>query len=264
MNKFYQLKVLEVKKETQDCVSVSFDVPYELHETFNYKPGQYLTLKFNLNGKEIRRSYSLCSSPVIEKSLRISLKLVKNELVSNHINNTIKVGDFINVMPPDGRFFVDVKKENSKTYYLFSAGSGITPIFSILKTVLLTEECSYVYMIYGNRTENSILFKKELDKLIEKYGDRFILEYTLSHPNSNWNDLWKPSKEQIFRKGRIDTKLVKWFINEFPLYAKNAEYYICGPETMIENTKKTLKAIDVPNERIFFESFERTNSNDSP
>ena len=260
MSKFYQLKVLAVKKETEDSVSISFDIPYELSETFNYKPGQYVTLKFNLNGEEVRRSYSLCSSPVIEKSLRIGIKRVKDGVVSNHINNTIKIGDLMDVMPPDGRFFADVKKENYKTYYLFSAGSGITPILSILRTVLLTEERSYVYMIYGNRTEDSILFKKELDELLEKYGDRFILEYTLSRPNSNWSDLWKSSKKQSFRKGRVDTEAVKWFIHEFPLYAQNAEYYICGPGTMIENTKKALKSIDVPDDRIFIESFGRTDT----
>lgn len=263
MSKFYQLKVLEVKKETEDSVSVSFDVPYELYETFNYKPGQYLTLKFNLNGEDVRRSYSLCSSPALEEPLRVGVKRVKDGLVSNHINDNIKIGDLVDVMPPDGRFFANIKKDNYKTYYLFSAGSGITPILSILRTVLLTEERSYVYLIYGNRTENSILFKKELDLLKDKYGDRFILEYTLSRPKNNWSDLWKSSKEQSYRKGRVDTQAVEWFIKEYPPYAQDVEYYICGPGTMIENTKKSLRSIDVPDERIFIESFGGANSKDT-
>ena len=246
MTNFHQLKVLGVNKETEDATSIAFDVPLELYKTFNYKPGQYLTLKFNVNGEEVRRSYSLCSSPALEEPLRVGVKRVKNGLVSNHINDNIKVGDLVDVMPPDGRFFADVKKDNYKTYYLFSAGSGITPILSILRTVLFTEARSYVYMIYGNRTEESIMFKQELDALQEKYGDRFILEYTLSRPKSSWSDLWKTSNEHIFRKGRVDAEAVKWFINEYPLYAQNAEYYICGPGTMIENTKKALKTIDVP------------------
>ena len=263
MSKFHPLKVLEVNKETSDSTSVAFDVPHELYETFNYKPGQYLTLKFKLNGEEVRRSYSLCSSPVIEEPLRVGVKRVQNGLVSNHINDTIKAGDIVEVMPPDGRFFADVNKDNYKTYYLFSAGSGITPILSILRTVLLTEERSFVHMIYGNRSQDSIMFNTELEQLQEDYADRFILVHTLSRPKSNWSDLWKTSKEQSFRKGRVDTEAVEWFVNEYPPYAQNAEYYICGPGTMIENTKKALKNIDVPNERIFIESFGGSDSKDT-
>lgn len=263
MNKFYQLKILDVKKETVDSTSVAFDVPYELYETFKYKPGQYLTLKLNLNGEEARRSYSLCSSPVLEEPLRIGVKRVKNGLVSNHINDNIKAGDIVEVMPPDGRFFADVKKDNYKTYYLFSAGSGITPILSILRTVLLTEERSYVHMIYGNRSQESIMFNEELEKLQKDYQDRLILVQTLSRPKSKWSDLWKTYKEQSYRKGRVDTEAVEWFINEYPPYAQNVEYYICGPGTMIENTKKALKDIDVPNERIFIESFGGNDSKDT-
>ncbi len=263
MSKFYQLKVLEVKKETEDSVSVSFDVPYELYKIFIYKPGQYLTLKFNLNGKDARRSYSLCSSPAIEEPLRIGVKRVKDGLVSNHINDNIKVGHLVEVMSPDGRFFANIKKDNYKTYYLFSAGSGITPTLSILKTVLLTEPRSYVYMIYGNRTQDSIMFNHELKKLHEEYDDRLVLVHTLSRPKSNWSDLWKSSKEQPYRKGRVDTEAVKWFVNEHPPYAQNAEYYICGPGTMIKNTKETLQSIDVPNDRIFIESFGEVDSKDT-
>ncbi|WP_040281678.1 ferredoxin--NADP reductase [Psychroserpens damuponensis] len=255
MRNFYQLKILGIKKETEDSTSVAFDVPSELYETFNYKPGQYLTLKFSINGEEVRRSYSLCSSPVLEEPLRIGVKRVKDGLVSNHINDNLKAGDTVDVMPPDGRFFADVKKDSYKTYYLFSAGSGITPILSILKTVLLTEARSYVHMIYGNRSQDSIMFNTELNALQEHYSDRFILEHTLSRPKSNWSDLWKTSKEQSYRKGRVDTDAVKWFVNEYPPYAQNAQYYICGPGTMIENTKKALKSIDVPEDRIFIESF---------
>ena len=263
MSKFHQLKVLDIKKETKDATSLAFHVPHELYETFNYKPGQYVTLKFNLNGEEVRRSYSLCSSPVIEEPLRVGVKRVKNGLVSNHINDNIKVGDTVEVMSPDGRFFADVKKGNYKTYYLFSAGSGITPILSILKTVLFTEERSYVHMIYGNRSQDSIMFDEELKQLQEAYKDRFILVQSLSRPKSNWSDLWTSSKEQPFRKGRVDSEAVKWFLNEYPPYAQNAEYYICGPGTMIENTKKALKNIDVPDDRIFIESFGGTDLKDT-
>ena len=263
MNKFYQLKVLEVKKETKDSTSITFDVPSDLYETFNYKPGQYLTLKFNLKNEEVRRSYSLCSSPALDEPLRVGVKRVKNGLVSNHINDNIKIGDIIDVMPPNGRFFAETKKGNYKTYYLFSAGSGITPILSILRTILITEEHSYVHMIFGNRSMESIMFNDELETLQNDYQDRFVLVHTLSRPKSNWSDLWKTSKEKTFRKGRVDTEAVKWFVNEFPPYAQNVEYYVCGPGSMIENTQKALKSIDVPNERVFIESFGGNNLNNT-
>ncbi|MEW7290239.1 2Fe-2S iron-sulfur cluster-binding protein [Aquimarina sp. 2304DJ70-9] len=263
MSKFYPLKVINAKKETSDSTSVTFDVPYELYETFNYKPGQYLTLKFNLKGEEVRRSYSLCSSPTIEEPLRIGVKRVKDGLVSNHINDDLKPGDIIEVMPPDGRFYATVEQDNYKTYYLFAAGSGITPIISILKTILTTESHSFVHMIFGNRSQETIMFNEELNQLQERYKDRFVLIHTLSRPKSSWSDLWKSSNETSFRKGRVDTQAVSWFINEYPPYAQNTEYYICGPGTMIENTKNALKSIDVPNERIFIESFGGVNSNDT-
>lgn len=250
--KFYQLKVLDVQQETKDSVSVSFDVPSELYDTFNYKAGQYLILKFNLNGQEVRRSYSLCSSPALEEPLRVGVKRVKDGLVSNHINDNVKPGSVVEVMPPDGRFYADVKPDNYKTYYLFSAGSGITPILSILRTVLLTEERSYVHMIYGNSNQETIMFKDELNKLQEQYPERLILAHSLSKPKSSF---FSKKNKMDYRKGRVDAEAVKWFVNEYPPYAQNVEYYICGPGKMIENTKQALKNIDVPEERIYIESF---------
>ncbi|WP_196888550.1 ferredoxin--NADP reductase [Aureivirga sp. CE67] len=250
-NKSFPLKVIDVKHETKDAVSISFDLPYELYETFDYKAGQHLTLIFNINDKEVRRSYSLCSSPVLEENIRIGVKRVKNGLVSNYINDKIKIGDTIEIMPPEGRFYADSKKEFYKTYYLFSAGSGITPIFSIAKTVLNTEERSFVYLFFGNRDQESIIFKKELDELKEQFPERFILVHTLSKPKTSWFS----KNEFEFRKGRVDEESVNWFINEYPPYAQNTEYYICGPGKMIEDTEEALHKIDVPQNRIFKEYF---------
>ena len=119
----------------------------------------------------------------------------------------------------------------------------------------MREERSYVNMIYGNRNQDSIMFNSELKQLQEQYKDRFVLVHTLSSLKNAWSDLWKTSEEQPYRKGRIDSEALQWFINEHPPYAQNAEYYICGPGTMIENIKTSLKGIDVPDERIFTESF---------
>lgn len=247
----YKLRVSKIKQEIPDAVSVAFDLPMELYDQFDYKAGQYLTLQFTLNGEQVRRSYSLCSSPVKEEPLRIGVKRVKGGLVSNHINDNIKVGHEIEVLPPDGRFYADCQEGNYKTYYLFSAGSGITPILSILKTVLYTEEKSYVHMIYGNRNEESIMFRKELDALQEEFADRLIIVHCLSKPKSNWFT----TTDFEYRKGRVDAEAIKWFIDTYPPYAQNVEYYICGPGKMIENTEKALQQIDVPKERIFVESF---------
>lgn len=255
MGKTYPLKVQEIKKETKDSVVLSFDVPQNLIDVFKYKPGQYLTLQFNLNGQQVRRSYSLCSAPSVDKGLTIAVKRVKDGVVSNHINDTIKAGDVVDVLPPEGRFYAEIKKDNYKTYYLFCAGSGITPILSILKSVLHTEQRSFVYMIFGNRNQESIMFQKELKELQSSFKNRFSLIHSLSRPISSWSDLWKKESDYDYKKGRINSNMIQWLVNEFPPYAQNAEYYICGPGTMITNTKNALKNIDVPESRIFTESF---------
>lgn len=249
--KSHKLKVLKVDRLIDDAVAVSFDVPEELYETFDYKAGQYLTLQFHLGGEQVRRSYSLCSSPMIDEPLRIGVKRVKGGLVSNHINDNVKAGDVIEVLPPDGRFYADVKEENYKTYFLYSSGSGITPILSILKTVLYTEPHSYVHMIYGNRSQDTIMFREELDALQQQYSDRLIIAHCLSKPKSSWFS----SSDLEYRKGRVDAEAIKWFMDTYPPYAQNVEYYICGPGKMIEDTEKALQQIDVPKERIFIESF---------
>lgn len=250
MSSFYTLQVINVTSQTNFAKEITFDIPQELKEKFTYKSGQYLTLKFNLKGEEVRRSYSLCSSPN-EDTLRIGVKRVKNGLVSNHINNNIKIGDTIEVMLPDGRFFADVKPQNYKTYYLFAGGSGITPVLSILKSVLHTEKHSFVNMIYANRSQDTIMFQSELEQLQAQYSDRFILVHYLSQPNTSWL-----KKETLtFEKGRVDADAVQAFMNECPPYAQNTEYYICGPEKMKESIVKSLQNIDVPKSRIFIESF---------
>ncbi|OIQ18114.1 MAG: hypothetical protein BM557_07825 [Flavobacterium sp. MedPE-SWcel] len=257
MGTFYQLKVINVKTETQDSVVISFDIPNHLYDTFNYKSGQYLTLKFDLEGKEVIRSYSLCSSPVPQKPLCIGVKRVEEGLVSNHINDTIKVGSVVEVKPPEGHFYADVRRGNYKTYYLFTAGSGITPILSILRSVLLEEEKSYVYMIYGNRNHDSIMFKTELSQLQEQFGNRLVIKHCLSKPKSSF---WSNKQQTPYIKGRIDKKIVKWFLDEYPSYAQNTEYYICGPESMINDTELALLSFDVPEGRIFKESFGSINT----
>lgn len=249
----HQLTISDIHKTIPEASVLSFEIPQQLRETFAFRPGQYLTLEFHLDGAPVRRSYSICSSPD-EEVIKVGVKRVTGGLVSNHINDQLQVGDLVSVMPPDGRFVAQISEQNYKTYYLFAAGSGVTPIFSILQTVLAREDRSYVYLIYGNKTRDSIMFKAELDRFQEEYGDRLIIVHTLSSDRGKWSDLWSTDYKE-YRKGRVDEEAVRWFIDTYPPYAQNAEYYICGPGKMIENTQRVLKSLDVPDSRIHSENF---------
>ena len=260
MNKnFYPIAVSRVVQETTDTVSLVFDIPADLKEIFEYKQGQYLTLRFNINGKDERRAYSMSSSP-LEKEIKVSVKRVKKGVVSNHIADKIKVGDAVQIMPPQGRFFTEVDESNRKAYYLFGAGSGITPLMSIIKTILEGEPQSTVHLLYGNREEESIIFKNEFDALQKKYADQLVVEYSLSQP--------KREKEKGFggffkkgniswsgRVGRIDAKMVRQFISEHPTRYKDIEYFVCGPNEMMDKIQATLEKDGVDSEHIHIERF---------
>jgi len=252
MSRFFQLNVKEVKKETDDSVAIAFDVHDSLQNLFSYKPGQYLTLKFNIKGEEVRRSYSLCSAPSVDRNPIIGIKRVKDGLVSNYINDTISVGDSIEVMPPEGNFYIETNDSVAKNYYLFAAGSGITPILSILKSILYNEKSSKVFMLYGNRRQDSIMFKDELEQLQNDFTDRFILKHYLSKPKSS---LWSKKSKMNYEKGRIDRSAVKAFITQHTPDSKVGGYYICGPGTMITDTKEALLNSSINEDLIHFESF---------
>jgi len=159
MSKFHKLKVAAVNRETNDSVSVVFDVPAELKSNYNYIPGQYLTLKLQVNGEQVNRSYSFCSSPFANEPMTIAVKEVAGGKGSTHINRTLKAGDEVEVMEPMGNFHSPLSETANKQYVLFGGGSGITPLFSILKSVLLKEPNSSITLFYGNRDEQSIIFK---------------------------------------------------------------------------------------------------------
>lgn len=256
---FHPLKVKSVDPNIEDAVSVTFEIPDNLQDTFHYKQGQYLTLKFNIKGNEVRRAYSMCSSP-IEKDITVTVKRVKKGLVSNHINDQVKPGQQVEVMPPDGRFFTPLKEENRKTYYLFGAGSGITPLFSILKTILEKEPQSSVFLLYGNRSETSIIFKDELDQLEKQYAGQFKVDHILS----------KPKKEKgkglsgLFKKGtiswrgktgRIDAQQIDLFMAENEATYKDREYFICGPGDMIDAAEAALLLKGIDKKHIHTERF---------
>lgn len=256
---FHALTVSDVIQETKDTVSLVFAVPENLKETFQYTQGQYLTLRFTVNGSEERRAYSMSSSP-LELTLKVSVKRVKKGKVSNHIADKVKKGDKVDVMPPEGRFFTALKEENRKTYYLFGAGSGITPLMSIIKTTLEVEPQSSVYLLYGNRDEESIIFKDELDALAQKYNGQFRVVHTLSQPKrekpKGFGGLFKKgSISWEGQTGRIDAKKVMRFLAENESQYKDTEYFLCGPNEMMDIIEKTLADSGTNTDNIHSERF---------
>jgi len=241
---FHELVVNEVKKETNDCVSVSFTVPPDLKETFQYKQGQYITLRTKINGEETRRSYSICSSP-LDNELRIAVKKVEQGIFSTHANDHLQKGDTLDVMPPIGKFFTELHAAQTKNYIGFAAGSGITPLLSIIKTTLRTELTSSFTLVYGNRNRHSIIFKEELEGLKNVYMDRFRVIYILSREKT----------DAAINFGRIDAAKCTDLCNKNLDIATTDEFFLCGPENMIFSVKDQLKQMGVDEKKIHFELF---------
>ena len=245
MSRFHSLKIKSITRETPDCVSVAFEVPAELRETFRYVPGQYLTLRRTHGGEELRRSYSICSSP-LDEEWRVAIKKVPEGRFSTLAVDGLRPGDTLDVMPPQGRFTPPaLHPENAKSYVLFAAGSGITPVFSIAKTVLLTEPHSQVYLVYGNRGRNSIIFKEAIEGLKNKFLDRLSVFHVLSREHGD--------ADLFF--GRIDQKKTARLLQSLIPAARIDECFICGPEEMIMGVKAALADAGVAPERIHFELF---------
>ena len=241
MSMFHSLKVIDIKNETSDTVSVAFEIPEGGKNTFDYTSGQYLTLKFDINGNEERRSYSMCSSPFSGEPIRIAVKRVDKGLVSNHINDVIKVGDQIEVMSPQGNFTLETSLEQ-KTYVAFAAGSGITPIWSMIKSVLDNEPGSKFVLFYGNKTSDSTIFKNEIDSLT---GDRLSVYHILSREDTG----------NSITNGRIDKNKATELLKSNLDLLKSKAFFMCGPEEMIFNVKDVLQNLGVSEDKIKFELF---------
>ncbi len=259
-NSFHTLTVSKVKQETEDTVSISFEIPQSLENTFKYKQGQYLTLKFDINGTEQRRAYSMSSSPV-EDNITVTVKRLEGGLVSNHINSNVKEGDTVEVMKPEGRFFTPLDPAQRKTYFMFAAGSGITPIMSIIKTTLEQEPQSSVALLYGNRNEDTVIFKEALEEMAAKYIGQFTFTQMLSQPHKEKKGglagMFKKAKINWQGKtGRIDRAAISTFLDECEsIYVNNAEYFICGPGQMIDTVEQALLGNGIDKKRIHTERF---------
>jgi ring-1,2-phenylacetyl-CoA epoxidase subunit PaaE len=240
---FHPLRIKEVRKETADCVSILFDVPQELQNIFQFKQGQSLTMRANINNEEVRRTYSICSSP-LDKELRVAIKKVDGGLFSSFANLELKKGDQLEVMEPIGKFNTELNPSNKKNYVAFAAGSGITPVLSLIKTTLTTEPESNFTLVYGNRSRSSIIFFEELEGLKNKYIDRFNLIHILSRERT----------DATLNFGRIGTeKLTE--LNRLVDYTATDDFFICGPEEMIFCVKDFLETKGIDKKKIHFELF---------
>lgn len=240
---FHLLPVKSVKKETPDCVTVEFDIPEELKESFAFKQGQSLTMRSFINNEEVRRTYSICSSP-LDNLWRVAIKKVDGGLFSSFANDQLVAGDKLEVMPPVGKFYTDLDAANKKHYLAFAAGSGITPVISIIKTTLRTEPNSDFTLVYGNRTRSSIIFFEELEGLKNKYVDRFNFINILSRERT----------DSPLHSGRIDEQKLKE-LEKLVDYSSMDETFICGPEEMIFTVKHFLEQKGIDKKKIHFELF---------
>ncbi len=238
--KFYPLKIKALKRETANCVSVSFVIPPDLREIFSYKEGQNITIRKNLHGQELRRSYSICNAPH-ENELKIAIKKVEKGLFSTFANNEIQAGDELEVMPPTGRF---TSRGTTGNYLGIAAGSGITPVISIVKHILKTQADSSFTLIYGNQKRNSIIFFEEIEALKNKYMERFVCVNILSRERTDAD----------INYGRIDTtkfEVLKQLIN----FKNITNAFLCGPEAMILSASAFLEKEGLAKANIHFELF---------
>jgi ring-1,2-phenylacetyl-CoA epoxidase subunit PaaE len=244
MLKFHSIKIADIYKETKDCSVLSFDIPQELKQEFQYKSGQHLTLKAIIDGEDVRRSYSLCSSP-IENKWKVAVKKINGGLFSTFVNDTLRKGDTIELMAPNGDFNVAINSDKPKNYIVFAAGSGITPILSIIKTHLISEPNCTFKLFYLNRSVKSIIFKEEIEQLKNTYFDRFEIFHFLTKEQRSielLNGRFTQEKLQVLTKNIIDIPATD-------------ECFICGPEQMIFLIRDELVAAGLDKNKIHYELF---------
>lgn len=244
MPKFHALPVKEVRLETKDCVSLAFEIPEDLKADYTFIPGQYLTLKKEIKGQSERRSYSICSSPQ-DPLLRVAVRKIAGGAFSSFIHEHLKAGDVLEVMTPMGRFLLPDTSEHQDHFVAFAAGSGITPILSMMKTALERDDKSVFTLFYGNRSTDTIIFREEIEGLKNKYLTRLSVHHVLSRER-----LGIP----LF-SGRIDAEKCRSFCGTFFDPLSVDAYFLCGPEQMIQDVKEALLEQGVPAQRVNFELF---------
>ena len=241
---FISLSIEDIRRETTDCVSISFSIPAEHRSAFRYRQGQNITIRHQVDGKEIRRSYSICSSP-LEGELRIAVKKVPGGQFSTYANDQLRKGALLEVLPPTGKFYTELDAGHSKNYLAFAAGSGITPILSLIKTTLATEPHSHFTLVYGNRHRPSIIFRDQLESLKNRYIQRMALHHILS----------REKMDTPLNQGRITTQKCEELCGKLIDLPAMDEIFICGPGEMIFTVKDWLGQKGVDSQKIHFELF---------
>lgn len=244
MAKFHQLTVQDLHKETSDCTVITFNVPPELREEFKFSQGQHLTLRKEINGEDVRRSYSLCSSPY-DQEWKVAVKEIPEGIFSSYVNRTLKEGELLEVMAPSGKFGVKVNAELAKNYLFFAAGSGITPVLSMVKSHLAAEPNSTCKLFYVNKTAKSIIFKEELEQLRNKYFGRLEIYYFLT----------KEKRDIALFNGRFDDEKMDVLTKTFIDVPDTSEVFLCGPEKMVNYVGDYLINAGLPKELVHFELF---------
>jgi ring-1,2-phenylacetyl-CoA epoxidase subunit PaaE len=243
---FYPLTISNIHHETMDTIVVSLQIPIQFEHKFKFISGQYLTFKVNINGEEVRRSYSICSAPYEKNNeIKVAIKRIEQGLFSNYAFKNFKKGDIIETMTPSGNFTLALHPTHHKHYVAIALGSGITPIISILKSTLAIEENSIFTLIYGNRNAENIIFKTELQALKNTYNSRLEIIHIFS----------KDKAENILYEGRLDEQKFNSILHHFPLVANAHEYLICGPENVIKMVNETLQKRGKHKENIRYELF---------
>ena len=244
-SQFYPLQIAEIRPETDSAVCLCFVVPDELQKTFSFTQGQYLTLRQQINGEDIRRSYSICSG-VDDGRLQVAIKAIEGGLFSQYAHNSLKAGDSIEVMPPKGDFYTELKPDNQKNYMCICAGSGITPVLSLVKSILSREAKSHVTLVFGNQNSATIMFKDELGFLKNRYMDRFSWINILSREEQDTDILF----------GRITNKKgAQLQASHLIDIAATDEFFLCGPEAMISGVSRGLRDFGVDETHIHYELF---------
>jgi ring-1,2-phenylacetyl-CoA epoxidase subunit PaaE len=241
---FHPLTVSAIEPLVEDAVAITFDVPEELREDYAFTQGQHVNIRTTLAGDDVRRSYSICS-PVSSGVLRIAVKRLPGGAFSEHALETLKVGDVIDVMTPTGRFFTPLDPANRKHYVAVAAGSGITPILSIVATTLETEPHSRVTLLYANRTHRTVMFLEEVEDLKDRYPDRFQLVHVLSR---------EPQEVELF-SGRLDVARMTRLLEAVVPPDTVDEWFLCGPYLMVADLRKLLASEGVPKRNIHAEVF---------
>ncbi len=241
---FHPLRVRAVEPDTLEAVIVSFEVPAELRATFGFTQGQYLTLRKEIAGRDLRRSYSICAG-VDDGELRVGVRKVRGGVFSNWINEQLQPGDSIDVMAPQGRFFVPLDPAARRHHVGFAGGSGITPILSIMKTVLAREPHSRFTLVYGNRSLKSTMFKEEIEDLKNRYMTRLVLQHVFSDEQTD-----SPLNMGLMNRAKIGE-----FLSSVLPAAAIAHAYLCGPFQMNDEVEAALLAAGLPEDRIHIERF---------